>query len=406
MGEWLAVQVRQKLIPCENLSLRLWQRIFFENITCVSCQRELGFLPDLLCLSTLESKAGSLFSPTAKEAGRRFYRKCRNYSVENACNWMIPEDNRENYCVSCRLDEMIPDLSIEKNRTLWKLIEAAKRRLVYTLISLELPLLNRADDPHQGISFRFLAEGPTPESKVLTGHDKGIITLNIAEADDAEREKRRLSMKETYRTLLGHFRHEIGHYYWDRLIGGTKYLEPYRALFGDERIDYDQALKTYYASGATENWQEKYISVYASAHPWEDWAESWAHYLHIQDTLEVALDFCMVDARVALESKETSQSSWFGMKSKTFEEKIDAWSELTIALNSINRSMGLRDIYPFVLSPVVVEKLRFISEVIADRQVGIRNTPSAHLAAEPAGPPCDAHKPIDSNLALAVPTPA
>lgn len=381
------------------------QQIFFENFACVNCERELGFLPDLICVSTLEPREENLFQATAKEAEGRLYKKCQNYSYQGICNWMIPENNPENFCVSCRLDEIIPDLSDEKNCVLWKLIEAAKRRLVYTLISLDLPVLNRVDDPAQGMTFRFLADGSTPETMVLTGHDEGIITLNIAEADDSEREKRRLSMKEPYRTLLGHFRHEIGHYYWDRLIRDTKYLEPFRAMFGDERADYDAALKAYYASGPPDDWQENFISVYASAHPWEDWAETWAHYLHIQDTLEVALEFSLVDRMVALESKSTPFQSWFGLKEKSFEEKIDAWSELTIALNSINRSMGLRDVYPFVLSDAVVAKLRFISEVIADRPLVPKTLPPPKMPPDPAGPDADFQKPLDSNLAPAVSLP-
>ncbi len=375
------------------------QLIFFENSACVSCKRELGFLPDLVCLTSLDPQENGLFSATAGEAKGRLYRKCQNYAREVVCNWMIPGENPETFCVSCRLDEMIPDLSIDKNRELWRLIEGAKRRLIYTLLSLKLPLLNRVDDPKQGMAFRFLADGPTPETMVLTGHDDGIITLNIVEADDAEREKRRMSMKEPYRTLLGHFRHEIGHYYWDRLISGTKYLEAFRNLFGDERASYDEALKAYYAAGGAANWQDNFISVYASAHPWEDWAETWAHYLHIQDTLEVALDFGLVDKRVALESKEPRGMSWFAPKPKTFEEKIDAWSELTVALNSINRSMGLRDIYPFVLSKPVVEKLRFISEVIAGREISGKPTTQA------AGPtPAQPVDPGATNLAPVVAT--
>jgi hypothetical protein len=381
------------------------QLIFFENIACVHCNKELGFLPDLLCLSSLQPTDNGLFTATAKEAQGRLYKKCLNYSQHQACNWMIPNDNREAFCVSCRLDEMIPDQSIERNRTLWKLIESAKRRLIYTLISLELPLFNRLDDPKQGMAFRFLADGPTPDTRVMTGHENGVITLNLAEADDSEREKRRLSMKEPYRTLLGHFRHEIGHYYWDRLISCSKYLEPYRAVFGDERTSYDDALKRYYATGAPPDWQDNYISVYATAHPWEDWAETWAHYLHIQDTLEVTLDFGLIDKRLALESKETPASSWFAPKPKTFAEKIDAWSELSIALNSINRSMGLRDIYPFVLSKPVVEKLRFISEVIAGRSVTIKVAPHEPKdpAPQPAGPITKSVDPASKQVAPSVP---
>jgi hypothetical protein len=379
------------------------QLIFFENVACVNCKRDIGFLPDLLCLSSLDPAENNLFRPTAREGKEKLYRKCQNYSSQSVCTWMVPEGKTEVFCTSCRLDETIPDLSLEQNCISWKFIEIAKRRLVYTLISLELPLLNRVDDPKQGLAFRFLADGPTPNNLVLTGHDEGIITLNIAEADDAEREKRRVSMKEPYRTLLGHFRHEIGHYYWDRLVSGTRYLEPFRAIFGDERASYDEALKNYYATGAPSDWQENYISVYATAHPWEDWAETWAHYLHIQDTLEVALDFGLVDKRVALESKDAPAISWFGPKPKSFEEKIGAWSELTVALNSINRSMGLRDIYPFVLSKPVIEKLRFISDVIANRDVTRQSAPPSTKRAEPAGPVTKSVEPGAPNIAPSVP---
>jgi hypothetical protein len=184
--------------------------------------------------------------------------------------------------------------------------------------------------------------------------------------------------------LLGHFRHEIGHYYWDRLVRNSNYLDPFRALFGDERANYDEALKTYYASGAPGDWQDHFISVYATAHPWEDWAETWAHYLHIQDTLEVALDFGLVDKKAALETKEAGFAG-YSPKPKTFEEKINAWSELSVALNSINRSMGLHDIYPFVLSKPVIEKLRFISDVIANRASSTEAKPATQPS-EPAGP--------------------
>ncbi len=347
------------------------QLIFFENVVCIKCGRGLGFLPDQLCLSSLEfsNNNDGTFLPTAREAGGRLYKKCRNYEHQAVCNWMIPaEKTNQNFCTSCRLDAIIPDLSIEKNHGLWQLIENSKRRLVYSLLSLNLPVRNKADDPKTGMSFRFLAEPPNSKIRVFTGHDEGVITLNISEADDSEREKMRLSMKEPYRTLLGHFRHEVGHYYWDRLVAGTKYLEPYRALFGDERADYNEALAKYYETGASLNWQHNYVSVYSTAHPWEDWAETWAHYLHIQDTLEVALDFGLIEQHLSLAPQQEAKNT-FGPRQRKFEEVIDAWSNLTVALNSINRSMGLRDIYPFVLSRPVIEKLRFVATVIAGTDI-------------------------------------
>jgi hypothetical protein len=282
---------------------------------------------------------------------------------------MIPAENKkEAFCVSCRLAVVIPDQSIPQNVVLWALTEAAKRRLIYSCLRLKLPLANRTDDPEHGLGFRFLADVTKPDGSVehvLTEHDNGLITLNIAEADDGVREKTRLGMKEPYRTLLGHFRHESGHYYWDRLVLNSRFLEPCRALFGDERQDYEEALKKYYNSGPPANWQENYISTYATMHPWEDWAESWAHFLHIQDTLEVAADFGLVGKRIRIEPKESTDKNKPAIKASPFDQVLQTWAELTVALNSINRSMGLRDLYPFVLSDTVVRKLHFISQVIA-----------------------------------------
>jgi hypothetical protein len=285
---------------------------------------------------------------------------------------MIPVGPRgsesEQLCASCRLNQTIPDLSVPQNHALWANMETAKRRLVYTLLNFKLPIANKVDDPKEGLAFAFLQDQARPDgtiSKVMTGHDDGLITLNIAEADDAAREKIRMAMGEPLRTLLGHFRHEIGHYYWDRLVRGSKHLERYRKLFGDEQTDYGEALKKYYANGAPQNWQDNYISAYATSHPWEDWAESWAHFMHIQDTLEVANDFGLVGKAIRLDPKDKGRKSWLSSRQVTFEEIIGAWAELSIALNSINRCMGLRDTYPFVLSPAVINKIRFIFEVIS-----------------------------------------
>ena len=238
--------------------------LFFENVLCMRCQRAIGFLPDLLTLSSLDPAGDNLYVATALEANGRRYKKCLNYSEEAVCNWMVPEEkSHERFCTSCRLDQIIPNLTVDQNWTFWRLIENGKRRMIYSLLSLKLPVLNKIDDPAQGMSFRFMEQSREGGHRVLTGHDNGIITLNISEADDVERERMRLSMREPYRTILGHFRHEVGHYYWDRLVANSKYLEPFRALFGDERADYNKSLETYYANGAPPNWQENYVSAYA-----------------------------------------------------------------------------------------------------------------------------------------------
>jgi hypothetical protein len=341
--------------------------LFFENVLCVTCKREVGFLPEFVCLSSLDPAENGLYRPYVPDAKGQLFKKCQNYAQAGVCNWMVPADNTaEAFCVSCRLDTVIPDLSAPQNVTLWAATEAAKRRLVYSALRLKLPLANRVDDPERGLGFRFMADSVNPDGTkqhVITEHDHGLITLNLAEADDAAREKIRLGMKEPYRTLLGHFRHETGHYYWDRLVLDSKFIEPYRALFGDERQSYEEAMKVYYASGPPVDWQDHFISMYATMHPWEDWAESWAHYLHIQDTLEVANDFGLVGKRIRIEPIADPKAP--KVKAKPFEEVMEAWAELTIALNCINRSMGLRDLYPFVLSKPVVDKLSFISDVIA-----------------------------------------
>src|SRR6202142_506535 len=272
------------------------QLIFFQNVACVNCGRELGFLPEELRLASPEPAGDGLWRPTGTRQNQEgLYRKCQNYVKAAVCNWMIPEKEKdETFCASCRLNEVIPDLSNDINVALWALVEAAKRRVIYSLIRLNLPITRKKDDPQNGLAFRFLSDIVNPDgttTKVLTGHDEGVITLNIAEADDATRETVRHAMKEPYRTLLGHFRHEIGHYYWDRLVRDTPHIDRFRALFGDERADYAAALQSHYSAKSDAHYSDSFISDYASAHPWEDFAETFAHYLHMDDTLETANDF-------------------------------------------------------------------------------------------------------------------
>jgi hypothetical protein len=336
----------------------------------MSCNRELGFVPDALILGAIEPAKDGFFMLSGPNQTDFRYKKCQNYAQESVCNWMIPgEDQNEVFCKSCRLTGTIPNLTSTQNRALWALMEIAKRRLIYSLINLKLPILSKREDAKRGLTFRFLSNVVNPNgstSAVLTGHDDGVITMNIDEADDAFREKTRLAMNEPYRTLLGHFRHESGHYYWDRLVRNTQFLEPFRALFGDERPDYLSALKAYYAKGSRQDWRLDHVSAYSTAHPWEDWAETWAHFMHIHDTLEVADDFGLKGKTLQQGAEKSVQSS-DGAKLDRFDRMIEDWLDLSVALNSINRSMGHHDLYPFVLTTRVIEKLRFVSEVISGR---------------------------------------
>jgi hypothetical protein len=202
----------------------------------------------------------------------------------------------------------------------------------------------------------------------MTGHHSGIITINIMEAEDSAREMMREQMNEGYRTLLGHFRHEIGHYYWDRLVNGTEYLAQFRELFGDERLDYQQALRDYYQRGQETGWQSGYISAYASSHPWEDWAETWAHYLHMVDTLETANDAGFsIESRRASAPAESVNRDFLQIPGESFDALMEDWSSLVIGLNALNRSMGLPDAYPFILSAPAMNKLRFVHQLVSSR---------------------------------------
>jgi hypothetical protein len=303
----------------------------------------------------------------------------RNYQI---CNWALPVDDKESLCLSCRLTHVIPDLSQAGNQLAWHRLELSKRRLLYTLLTLGLPLSRKSPTDPAGVEFEFMSDSPKANgdlSRVLTGHDNGVITINVAEADDVYREQQRTRQNEPYRTLLGHFRHEIGHYYWDRLVQNTPLQARFRELFGDETADYQQALNQHYQNGPPANWGNDFISAYASTHPWEDWAESWAHVMHMIDALESAASLGVsVKPRRADEPALAPPQRPFQIATVDFGDMVRSWLSLTYVLNNFNRGLGLPDSYPFVLSDRVVGKLRFVYETIVQ---------SAATAGAPSGPP-------------------
>ena len=344
---------------------------YFESSRCENCGHRLGYLPSWEVLTALEpgqdavqdSHAGiSQASWHALADGGARYRYCAN-ADHDACNWLVDAKNSSLYCAACRHNRTIPDLSSADNVGHWRKIEVAKHRLFYTLLKLRLPLTTRPQDP-DGLAFDFLAGPPPGAGAVVTGHSGGLITINVAEADDAERERQRHSMAEPYRTLLGHFRHEIAHYYWDHLIADTPALGEFRRLFGDERQDYTNALQSHYSDGPQANWPEQFVTAYASSHPWEDFAETWAHYFHMVDTLETASVFGMRVRPKLTKSPDLATVIDFDPHTADLNRIVEAWVPLTFAFNSINRSMGLADLYPFVLPPRVVGKLAFVHDRI------------------------------------------
>jgi hypothetical protein len=344
---------------CQNL-------IFFENVRCLNCGHSLAFLPDFGFMGALSECSDGLWRAELEGPNSRGYRLCANYDQLSVCNWGVPADESGDYCRSCRLNQIIPDLSSERNRVAWFRLEVAKRRMLYTPLRLGLPLIPKHGNGHSGLAFEFLEDSRHGDAKrVLTGHDNGLITINIAEADDVHRETERTLQKEPYRTLLGHFRHEIGHYFWDVLISNNPKLEAFRELFGDERADYQKALDRHYSEAPPAHWEQSYISAYATMHPWEDWAESWAHYLHMVDALETA-----GSAGLALRPKRSDEPRMqpppdpFNPHYRDFDAMIESWLSLTYVLNNLSRGLGLPDTYPFLLSAPAIRKLRFIHTTI------------------------------------------
>ncbi len=372
--------------------------VFFENTLCGKCGHKLAYLPDLKVVASLDPvmvnggpppepaappangvnttvladpsptdttsiTTAHLWSSPIERANGRQYRLCKNYVQDGVCNWAVPAEDPHDYCSSCRLTRVIPDLSVPGNLHAWARLENAKRRVVYQVMEFGLPLTNRNDNPAEGLAFDFLSD-PISGPRVLTGHDNGVITLNVIEADDVERERLRVSMREPYRTLVGHFRHEIGHYYWDRLLKDSDRLDAFRELFGDERLDYAQALQAHYTNGPDPKWRETHVSAYASVHAWEDWAETWAHYFHMTDTLETAAACGLSLNPDRADEPQMDKPAKHRANDQTFEEIIGNWFPLTYVLNALNRGMGLADAYPFVLPPPTIDKLRFVHETI------------------------------------------
>ena len=345
--------------------------LFFENTQCVKCGHLLAFLPELMIVGSLDPKprdvddGPALWTSPLPAAAGHHYRLCSNYEGAGICNWAVDADDNEGLCASCRLTAVIPDLSVTGNREAWFKLERAKRRLLYTLLKLGLPL-GHSGSGLAPLAFRFLADGDPAQAPVLTGHAAGVITINLAEADDAERERRRTALGEPYRTLLGHMRHESGHYYWSLLVErDAARLERFRILFGDDTWDYSEALQRHYAAGPPADWQEKFVTAYAAAHPWEDWAETWAHYLHMVDTLEIA-----ASCGVSLEPPRPDEPRLARVPSAdvgpehAFERMLERWLPVTYMLNNLNRGLGLADPYPFVLSTPAIEKLAFVHEAV------------------------------------------
>ncbi|MFG6455531.1 zinc-binding metallopeptidase family protein [Roseateles sp. BYS96W] len=353
--------------------------VFFRNSQCLACGRPLGYAAERGALLALEPAPQRAGRGGWREAGRPArgaprYARCANLDSAAACNWLLGADEAAagfTLCRCCRLTRTVPDLTRPDAGLWWCRIEQAKRRLVSSLLGLSLPVRAQAEVPDGlGLAFDLLIAPPEGPG-VITGHADGVITLDASEADDARREARRDSLGEPYRTLLGHLRHEIGHYYWQLLVAPSAWLAPVREVFGDDREDYAAALQRHYTQGQPPDWGQRFVSAYASCHPWEDWAETWAHYLHLVDTLDTARSFGLDGERVELSYERFGAEVLAGIpvaapddSAAEFLHLINSWMELTGVLNELSRSMGVADFYPFVLSAPVVRKLYLVHGVI------------------------------------------
>lgn len=343
------------------------QTVFFENTLCLQCGHELAYVPTAHTMVAVKGTGDSdVFTSISPLDGLPRLRHCEHRRANQACNWAMPEGTDDTLCPSCQLTEVIPDLGDPDAKQAWIRAEVAKRRLLYTLDALGLPIEKRDEENRRpGFGFAFLMPGKDGPP-VMTGHANGLITLNLVEADDVARTRNRIELGETYRTLLGHFRHEVGHYYWDRLVRDTRWLEGFRRLFGDDRADYGASLEKHYKDGPPPDWSSRHVSAYASAHPWEDWAETWAHYLHLFDTLEIARSYGLALRPVTGDGEVAKALVVRRSGYASFDQMIQSWIPVTLALNSFSRGLGRNDLYPFSLSAPVVEKLRFVHDLIQD----------------------------------------
>jgi len=334
--------------------------VFVDNSRCLACGRDLGFCPRCRKLVALSPLRDGRWQCGDRACGAALA-KCGNYSQHNVCNRCLPAASGGDslLCDCCRFNEIIPDLKVEGNWEKWRSLELAKRRLLYDLDELGLPYGKDTNKTYSSLTFDFKADVvPTTilwrsisdAERVYTGHLAGRITINIREADDVERERLRAEFGEAHRTLIGHFRHEIGHYYWDQLVRGRREAEC-RAVFGDhERPTYSEAINLYYKNGPSAHWSDRYISAYATMHPWEDFAETWAAYLDIASCLETA-------QQVGSDGKAHPVDA-------PADAMIKRYQQLGSTLNEVNRSMGLVDVASEVFVEPVVRKLGFIHQLV------------------------------------------
>jgi hypothetical protein len=331
--------------------------VFFENATCLQCDHALGFDPVRSKMVALEAAGDATWRAIGDGEPSGLVSYCDNRQ-HDVCNWLRPAGSPSGLCLACALNRTIPNLAEPGSLAAWRDLELAKKRLIYSLLRFGLPM-DGSKWRKGRLAFDFVRNA-------TTGHLNGVITIDISEADTIERVRQREFFGETYRSLLGHLRHESGHFYWTILVEAGGYLDEFRALFGDERQNYGAALASYHENGPPQGWQDQFISAYASSHPWEDWAETWALYLHVVDGVDTADAEAhrLRAAGMAPPRAGGAKSGFDAYRTSRVDTLIDRWLPLTIAMNSLSRSMGHEDFYSFVIPPPVDAKLAFVHRLV------------------------------------------
>ncbi|MGH9134215.1 MAG: putative zinc-binding metallopeptidase [Ilumatobacteraceae bacterium] len=331
----------------------------FESMACPHCERPVGYLPDrreMVVLVPGESAKYAIAGDDGDDEGPQW--RCLNAAW--GCNWTLPADAGDVWCLSCRLTRGRPDEADPAAIAAWSAAEAAKRRLVFQIGELGLPIEPRSEVAPEGLAFDLVH---VPGAPGVTGHDRGLITLDLSEADERHRDDLRRRLGEPYRTLIGHLRHEVGHYYFARLIGQSDHIAEFRKLFGDERVDYPAALDEHYrdsGSGTTD--LGTHVTAYAASHPLEDWAETFAHYLHVRDAQQTADSRGLHVGGGDTPARRSGRSGRSGRSSGTpsFASIMERWQPVIEAINQIADGLGSPRPYPFTLGPSVVTKLEFV----------------------------------------------
>ena len=292
--------------------------VFFDSLNCVHCST--GLVIELADDGGMTVADITTTEPCARRPGW-------------ACNWPAVGAGAP-LCTSC----VLVDAGESWSNPLMVPYLSAQRRALYQLTELGVPWVGRSE-------LRFAYRSSTAGHDAVMGHRSGEITLDLDEADPARGELIRATLGEHYRTPLGHIRHELGHFVWLTLVASdATRLAEFREVFGDERTDYAGALDNHYGRADDGSWRSHYASFYASAQPWEDFAESWAQVMHVHDVVETGAAWGVV----ARPADSTDAGAWL-------TTSITA----SLAANELARAMGMRDLYPFTLTPGVRAKVEF-----------------------------------------------